>query len=261
VLDVLKETNRLFLCYKVDKDALVEAASVPESNVTTNESPIPLNRDAPGLGRVCTSAVFTRSNGLLLLRLGFKDCRVRAWVQQESVWLRSTQYDATIPPWARPIDLSDPKLPGGPIREAFPAEDYPDAHWGAPEAGLQLGIRFEHSSYSEGEPIIVKLHVKNSTTSTANYQVSTLSSTRGPVLLSVRDSNNREAESKMRDLAAFVPLLTKALKAGTQNVYGFPLRRQFDLPPGIYTVTARLRVPAQTGETVLTSGAATIDLK
>ncbi len=55
------------------------------------------------------------------------------------------------------------------LRESRPADQDPEGHWGAVDSGLQLSLRFEKSTYSNGEPVVATILIRNVSASTIEY--------------------------------------------------------------------------------------------
>src|SRR5208282_4622230 len=56
-------------------------------------------------------------------------------------------------------------------KESLPAEVFPEGHWGTVQDGFQLSLRFNKQTYTNGEPIIAALLLRNVTNRILRYGV------------------------------------------------------------------------------------------
>lgn len=152
-------------------------------------------------------------------------------------------------------------------KESRPAEDDPEGHWGAISEGFQLSIRFEKETFTNGEPVIVSVLLRNVSDRPLTYWVSTLGRETEVVVAKGQQPLPRKDQPKAG--ATFAERLSHldvgsawdcSSPVGTQRKFMVELNKIFDLTTnGQYIAHAERRVPKLdlTGEVKVASGNAT----
>jgi hypothetical protein len=157
----------------------------------------------------------------------------------------------------RPEQVESAKL----APESRPAVDDPEGNWGFVSHGFQLSLRFAKQEFTNGEPVVANIILRNVTEQELWYSASF-----GPELdypagsLLATGPDYRLAKRRVQDTP---PISFSArhfrLLPGTQRKYQCPAQERFDLAQtGIYAFTAKAMVPRQAGggfDEVLTGNA------
>jgi hypothetical protein len=85
-----------------------------------------------------------------------------AAIAEDTNELFITLPDSLIGPNYREDHLNEAKT----NRESLPAKQFPEGNWGEPGCGFQLSLRFERTTYTNGEPITAIILVRNITNDT-----------------------------------------------------------------------------------------------
>jgi hypothetical protein len=135
-------------------------------------------------------------------------------------------------------------------KESRPVEHDPEGNWGPVLEGFQLSIRLEKASFTNGEPVIARMLLRNVTNSVRTYLVS---STHDPedTLVLFRDEARVPRADEPKPGASFVERL-KGIRngstwhcpspPGTQRRFVADLSKIFDLTNGNYTVFAQREI-------------------
>ena len=143
-----------------------------------------------------------------------------------------------------------PTAPATASRDSRPATDDPEGNWGSVTEGFQLSIRFGKDTFTNGEPVIASIILRNVSTNKLWYPVA-YGVDRQTTLVLKRDQNvvPRRGEPK---LGTSLEARLEAVQAGaeglcpswvgTQRRFYLGLNGRFELSPGTYSVEVRRRV-------------------
>jgi hypothetical protein len=127
--------------------------------------------------------------------------------------------------------------------ESRPAEQDPEGHWGLATNGFQLSLRFAKSTFTNGEPALATVLIRNITTTNQTYY-------RPIEVLVTRDGNLLKRKDDNGIIEINMPP-DKTLFPQTQNRYVQNLCNLYDLSePGEYLVQAVSGHPPATSKTV-----------
>ncbi len=113
-------------------------------------------------------------------------------------------------------------------KECRPASEYPEGHWGHATNGFQLSLRFEKEVYTNGEPVVATMLVRN------------VSNVRQKYLFPARVAAAKSGSPLKRkdDIGLSIITSYRFLHPQTQARYQETLNRVYDLTPGEYTFWA-----------------------
>ena len=121
--------------------------------------------------------------------------------------------------------------------ESLPAKDFPQGNWGAETGGFQLSCRFEKTMFTNGEPMIAIVLVRNVSTNQLGYSADWVHAD-GPIDLVITTEKGQAipqniywGESSGR---------RSGIRPGTQLKYNESLNLRYTLTNGTYLVNARL---------------------
>jgi hypothetical protein len=128
-------------------------------------------------------------------------------------------------------------------RECLPAADFLEGNWGQALGGYQLSLRFEKQIFTNGEPVLAILLLRNVTNTIVNYAALPVGYSDGPIGFEVRDSDGRNFPQHRYPL----PLLMghefiKDVVPFAQVKFLERLDKRFDLTNDVYFVQANVRV-------------------
>jgi hypothetical protein len=136
-------------------------------------------------------------------------------------------------------------------KESRPADEDPEGHWGAPSQGYQLSIRLEKGTFTNGEPVIASVLLRNVSDRPLMYWVSTLG--RETEVVVAKGQERLSGKDEVKPGATFAERLAHldvgsswdcTSPVGSQRRLVLELDKLFDLTTnGQYTAQARRRVP------------------
>ena len=103
-------------------------------------------------------------------------------------------------------------------RESLPAAQYPEGNWGSAQGGFQLSIRFEKTSFTNSEPIVATILLRNVTNQILNYPVINEFGKDGPINLAMIDNKGSVLPSGSDDIA-IISQHDSQLYPGTQKKF------------------------------------------
>ncbi|HEV2693529.1 MAG TPA: hypothetical protein VG347_11590 [Verrucomicrobiae bacterium] len=127
------------------------------------------------------------------------------------------------------------------LPECLPAQNFPKGNWGAVQDGYQLSMRFEKQVFTNGEPIVATLLMRNVTNIDLYLHYSTypVGFDNGPVRLAVTSGSHLLTPHKFSGPEVILGnSYVQWLMPGTQAKYIERLDQRFDLPAGAYVVQA-----------------------
>jgi hypothetical protein len=133
-------------------------------------------------------------------------------------------------------------------KESRPAEQDPEGHWGKVVDGLQLSLRFEKQEFTNGEPILATILMRNVSDKPLNYIRQTVTGHPCPIHVSVWEDQQKlnlktDENGILRASASNVRLYPR-----TQHKYRLRLDRFYDLSKaGTYSVQAEYGPRAPNG--------------
>ena len=151
-------------------------------------------------------------------------------------------------------------------KDSRPAEDDPEGHWGTVSEGFQLSIRFEKATFTNGEPVVASIILRNVSERPLTYWVTTLG--RETEVALARGQQRIPRKDELKSNATFAERLSHldvgsawdcTSPVGTQRKFRVELDKIFDLTTnGQYIAQATRSVLKLdlTGEVKLTSGKA-----
>jgi len=138
--------------------------------------------------------------------------------------------------------------------ESLPAKDFPQGNWGIESNGFQLSCRFEKTSFTNGEPIIAIILVRNVSTNYLSYPLPSLEPASFIVIT--------EQGKTIPEMPRRVSVTGAGIFSGTQDKYYERLDSRYSLTNGTYLVNAYLRLMNSEGKWVrIESGKAKITIK
>jgi len=125
-------------------------------------------------------------------------------------------------------------------QESLPAKDFPEGNWGAVQDGFQLSMRFEKKIFTNGEPIVVTLLLRNVTNSDVRLSYSHLpvGYSDGPIGFQIISAAGTGMTQHKYELDGVINGALPTLFPGTQAKFSERLDKRFDLTNGIYSVRA-----------------------
>jgi hypothetical protein len=142
--------------------------------------------------------------------------------------------------------------------ECRPAEADPEGHWGAPTAGLQLSIRFQTNVFASGQPIAIRVVLRNVTTNSMTLP------NPGPWAVDFSALNEKQHALIATNRAKWYTYSGSAfvgLPARRQIAYDYRLDDIFDLRnPGNYYISAVRAKADSPGLPQISSGTAMITI-
>jgi hypothetical protein len=124
-------------------------------------------------------------------------------------------------------------------QESRPADQDPEGHWGKVVDGYQLSLRFDKADYTNGEPIVATVLLRNVSDQPRTYVRQTVLGQRSPVFLLVW-KNEEELKLKTVDNTVIISSASNVtLQPRTQHRYRLQLDKFYDLSgTGSYSVQA-----------------------
>lgn len=129
-------------------------------------------------------------------------------------------------------NISDDK---GGTNEYFPAEQFPEGNWGKATNDLQLSLRFNKSIYTNGEPIVATILIRNVGNRHAEYVAIHVGGKDGPVRFIATSIDNHELDPVQ---GGPVSALSDAVAAGKQRKFVERFDKDYFLTNGTYFVQA-----------------------
>jgi hypothetical protein len=154
-------------------------------------------------------------------------------------------------------------------KESQPADQDPGGHWGPVQEGFQLSLRFEKASFTNGQPVIACLILRNVSDGRLRFSASYYGPEDDIRLVLMRDQERVSGKDEPKPGASFAERLKGThqgssgswpLEAGTQRKFFLTLSKTFDLATnGEYVVQAVRTVPTldRKSEKEVVSGKAT----
>lgn len=154
-------------------------------------------------------------------------------------------------------------------KESRPAQEDPEGHWGPVQEGFQLSLRFEKASFTNGQPVVACLILRNVSDRRLRYSQSYYGSEADWRLILMRDQDRVYGRDEPKPGASFAERLkgihqgsygSWPLEAGTQRRFFLDLNKVFDLATnGEYVVQVVRTVPSldKTSEKEVVSGKVT----
>lgn len=124
-------------------------------------------------------------------------------------------------------------------REDLSAKDFPEGNWGQVTNGCQVSLRFPKRAFTNGEPIIGTVIVRNVTNQDVYYFYHPSGQRNGPVGYVVTTSSGRTLPNP--DVSRFFQGgRTYTLEPGTQHRHLKDLSKDYHLMNGAYSVHAEI---------------------
>lgn len=125
-------------------------------------------------------------------------------------------------------------------KECRPAAQDPEGHWGQVTRGFQLSLRFDKQQFTNGEPVVATIFMRNVSTNRLSYLTDTLTTHPAPVDVLVQKTHEA---LKLKTETAHTIITGTARMASlypqTQHKYRVRLDRYYDLSEkGVYNVRA-----------------------
>jgi hypothetical protein len=156
-------------------------------------------------------------------------------------------------------------------KDSRPAKDDPDGNWGPIAEGFQLSIRLQKNRFSNGEPIVAAILLRNVSDKALTYFESGPYDTDQKLVLS-RDGKKLLGTDEITTNMTFKEKLShihngrrwnSQLAVGTQRKFIVALTNYFDLQTnGVYSIQVRRIIPKfdLTSETEVVSKSATFQI-
>ena len=122
------------------------------------------------------------------------------------------------------------------MRECLPAADFPEGNWGQTNGGFQLSLRLNKTSYTNDEPIVATLLLRNVTNCLQMSCVTPLVPFDGPIRMRVTSDAGVVIPEKAVEVVVGPGI--GAVFPGTQRKYVEHLNRAYALTNGTYTAQA-----------------------
>lgn len=130
-------------------------------------------------------------------------------------------------------------------REYLPAGDFAEGNWGEAVLGCQLSLRFTKPVYTNGEPVMALLLVRNVTNQVVDLRT-LLHPMGGPVRFHVLSETGSMLNEREFTPVYFGPSRSgRPILPGTQWKFRENLNEGYTLPPGTYTVQAFIAIPME----------------
>lgn len=125
-------------------------------------------------------------------------------------------------------------------RESLPAKDFPEGNWGDVQDGFQLSMRFEKQIFTNGEPIVATVLLRNVTNSDVSLSYSDLpvGYSDGPIGFQIISSARGNMAQHKFELGGEISGGMSFLFYRTQAKFLERVDRRFDLTNGTYSVQA-----------------------
>jgi hypothetical protein len=132
--------------------------------------------------------------------------------------------------------------------ESRPAEQDPQGNWGKPVDGFQLSLRFEKQEFTNGEPVLATILMRNVSDKRQTYTTETIAGQPSPIHVFVWKEQAKLNLKTNDTLAPKVSVRSANLYPQTQHKYRLRLDDYYDLSkPGKYSVQAELSPRAPIG--------------
>ena len=132
--------------------------------------------------------------------------------------------------------------------ESRPAEQDPEGHWGKVVDGFQLSLRFEKQEFTNGEPVLATILMRNVSDKQLTYGKELVTGRPSPINVLVW---NEQEKLNLKTDDTLVPRASASnvsLYPRTQHKYRLRLDKYYDLTkPGIYSVQAEYGAGAPNG--------------
>lgn len=140
------------------------------------------------------------------------------------------------------VDESNCKMPDDISRtnEYLPAEQFPAGNWGKATNGIQVSLRFDNASYTNGEPIQTMILVRNVSNEPAFYHSIYVSGFDGIVRFITTTEDDRKFEGVDWEWGARV--VGRGLRPGCQMRFVERFDKEYHLTNGTFFVKAYVTV-------------------
>src|SRR5882724_9624279 len=128
------------------------------------------------------------------------------------------------------------------MRECFPAKDFPEGNWGEVKHGYQLSLRFNQPVYTNGDPIMATLLLRNVTNKVVEYASLPVGWDDGPIGFEVTGRNGQNIPQHPYTIGFVQGQSTEGVSPQTQVKFLERLDKRFDLTKDTYSVQANVRV-------------------
>jgi hypothetical protein len=126
-------------------------------------------------------------------------------------------------------------------RESLPASEYPEGNWGTPQNGFQLSMRLNQHTFTNGEPIVATILLRNVTNLVLTFPEIDILGGNGPINLTVLDVNGKSISDGSTDITV-VSAHDETLFRGTQRKFTEDLSSSGLETNQTYRVYANIRV-------------------
>jgi len=125
-------------------------------------------------------------------------------------------------------------------RESLPAKDFPEGNWGAVQDGFQLSLRFEKQSFTNDEPIVATVLLRNVTNSdvSLNYSQLPVGYSDGPISFQIISGAGSNMPQHKYEVDGVINGALPGLFHGTQAKFSEHVDKRFDLTNGAYSIRA-----------------------
>jgi hypothetical protein len=159
------------------------------------------------------------------------------------------------PPWRFFVTITPEQIQAArSAPESCPADNDPDGHWGAPWEGIQLSIRLQKKVFTNGEPVVACITLRNVGDTVRYFRVSTPQRERDMEVVVLRGMERTPRADSPKPGQSFQQRLNRVwsgsqhqepLMPGTQQQFLRNLSEMFDLTvAGSYSAYAEREVVA-----------------
>ena len=144
-------------------------------------------------------------------------------------------------------------------RESLPAKEFPDGNWGEPVSGLQLSLRLDKQSYTNGEKITTILLARSVTNGGVIFAGTSYPNGYAPIGLVAMAADGRHVISRQElwEMTPKSPRISTTISGGvtvvapkTQQKFLESLNSFYDLTNDTYLVHATVKLPVTTRDSV-----------
>lgn len=133
----------------------------------------------------------------------------------------------TVTPDGRDVPIDETNL-----NESLPAVEFPKGNWGAVEGNIQLSLRFDKESYTNGEPIVATVILRNVADHKVRYSAIRDYSMDGPARFIVTTGDQQRISSLDSDGT----VSSGNIPASRQRKFLVRFDKEYRLTNGTYTV-------------------------
>jgi hypothetical protein len=141
-----------------------------------------------------------------------------------------------------PIHRSQLLLEAKNTKESLPVNQFPEGNWGLVQDGFQLSLRFDRPKYTNDEPVVAIILIRNVTSNVITYMFSSVAGKDGPVRFELFSDSKKPIPTNSSDVILVVSAFHSDVFPGTQIKYLERLDKEFNLTNGTYFVQAQLKV-------------------